>query len=94
MAEQFDSFLGFVLPFYYDKVHNGFIQLSWRSLAASLVATMAFTAWRYKKSSTSRNLPPGPPGFPLLGSVLELTTNDPWVTFTKWNKQYGRPIVS
>ena len=38
-------------------------------------------------------LPPGPRGLPLLGNLHQAPKGAPWLTFTKWIKQYGN-IVS
>lgn len=34
-------------------------------------------------------LPPGPKGYPLLGSALDIPSQRPWLTYTKWRKDYG-----
>lgn len=36
------------------------------------------------------SLPPGPRGLPLLGNVLDMPTQQGWLTFTKWAEKYGR----
>ncbi|KAG2158980.1 cytochrome P450 [Suillus bovinus] len=33
--------------------------------------------------------PPGPPGWPLIGNVLDMPNIKPWLTFTEWGKKYG-----
>ncbi|KAG1773897.1 cytochrome P450 [Suillus occidentalis] len=33
--------------------------------------------------------PPGPPGWPLIGNVLDMPNIRPWLTFTEWGKKYG-----
>jgi len=33
--------------------------------------------------------PPGPPGKPLIGNMLDYPSGQEWVTFDKWQKQYG-----
>ncbi|KAG1737315.1 cytochrome P450 [Suillus lakei] len=33
--------------------------------------------------------PPGPPGWPLIGNVLDMPHIKPWLTFTEWGKKYG-----
>jgi hypothetical protein len=34
-------------------------------------------------------LPPGPKGFPIIGSLLDMPTVDEWKTFYKWSKDFG-----
>ena len=34
--------------------------------------------------------PPGPPGLPIVGNVLDFDPLYAWTTFTKWKKTYGR----
>lgn len=33
--------------------------------------------------------PPGPPGWPLIGNILDMPNVRPWLTFTEWGKKYG-----
>ncbi|KAG1829895.1 hypothetical protein F4604DRAFT_1034977 [Suillus subluteus] len=33
--------------------------------------------------------PPGPPGWPLIGNVLDMPRIKPWLTFKEWGKKYG-----
>jgi hypothetical protein len=40
-------------------------------------------------TSPYRKLPPGPRGYPVIGNVLELRTQQ-WLKFTEWRKQYGQ----
>ncbi|KAF8271997.1 cytochrome P450 [Lactarius quietus] len=39
-------------------------------------------------TSPYRRLPPGPRGYPIIGNVLELRSQQ-WLKFTEWRKQYG-----
>ncbi|KAK7046001.1 hypothetical protein VNI00_006996 [Paramarasmius palmivorus] len=34
-------------------------------------------------------LPPGPPGLPLVGNVLDMPSGQEWLTFAEWGKKYG-----
>ncbi|PGH27644.1 hypothetical protein AJ80_00657 [Polytolypa hystricis UAMH7299] len=40
-----------------------------------------------------RSLPPGPQRLPLIGNLHQAPKDFPWLTFTKWIRQYG-PIIS
>ncbi|EIM81916.1 cytochrome P450 [Stereum hirsutum FP-91666 SS1] len=36
--------------------------------------------------------PPGPPGLPIIGNMLQLPTNKHWLQYDRWTKQYGDVI--
>jgi len=44
-------------------------------------------------SSPYRRLPPGPRGYPIIGNLLELRSEQ-WLKFARWRKQYGRFSLS
>ena len=42
----------------------------------------------YKTHRLRKLMPPGPPGLPLLGNVLQFR-DEQWLKFTEWKEQYG-----
>jgi hypothetical protein len=38
-------------------------------------------------------LPPGPPGWPIIGNVLDLPTREEWVTYGALKERYGESVL-
>ena len=37
--------------------------------------------------------PPGPPLWPIIGNLLDVPKNAPWIAYSKMSKKYGRHLV-
>ncbi|KAG8918529.1 hypothetical protein FRC01_001808, partial [Tulasnella sp. 417] len=57
----------------------------------ALGAVGLVTALLVKRWLTRKNLPhpPGPPGLPLLGNILDMPTSKFVLTYSKWGEKYG-----
>ncbi|KAF8076044.1 cytochrome P450 [Lyophyllum atratum] len=42
-----------------------------------------------RRSKRGLPLPPGPKGLPLIGNILDMPTEQEWLTFAKWGEQWG-----
>jgi len=42
--------------------------------------------WR---NSAGLLYPPGPPGYPVIGNILDIPKEAPWEQYVEWAKQYG-----
>ncbi|KAH7910744.1 cytochrome P450 [Hygrophoropsis aurantiaca] len=40
-------------------------------------------------AKSSAPVPPGPSGWPIIGNLLDMPTEDPWLSYSKWAKQHG-----
>ncbi|XP_055336541.1 cytochrome P450 2C15-like [Paramacrobiotus metropolitanus] len=56
-------------------------------------AVVLLLAVAYFRSSRHKNLPPGPPGLPFAGHILEFTKDPPFKKFMEWSKKYGDTIM-
>ena len=37
-------------------------------------------------------LPPGPKGYPLIGSLFDMPIDKPWLVYDEWRKTYGKTL--
>ncbi|KAI0052441.1 cytochrome P450 [Auriscalpium vulgare] len=64
--------------------------LRWLDCAALALALYVLRAWaRARRRAGRLPLPPGPPPLPVLGNLLDIPREKPWLTYTAWGKQYG-----
>ncbi|KAG2119058.1 cytochrome P450 [Suillus discolor] len=49
----------------------------------------AYLLMRVFKKKQPAPYPPGPPGLPLVGNVLDMPQAKPWLTFMEWGQKYG-----
>jgi hypothetical protein len=52
----------------------------------STALVLAIISYRYY--AFRRRLPPGPPGLPLIGNLLEMPKSHPWLTHTEMHNKY------
>ena len=38
-------------------------------------------------------LPPGPKGYPLIGSVFDMPIAKPWLVYDEWRRTYGKSLI-
>lgn len=55
---------------------------------ALLCALLVFAVLRNQKAR--RLLPPGPPGLPLIGNVLDVPKKEAWLTYQQWSRDYSK----
>ncbi|KAJ7155325.1 cytochrome P450 [Mycena filopes] len=62
-----------------------------RSLVASIVV-LFLTAVRLRKRRLAT--PPGPPGLPFIGNILDMPKRESWQVYLDWSKRYNSDILS
>lgn len=88
MATRVSSFL-LSAPLYVQE-RTGY---SWKTLALVLICSAICSASFIRNSKLKGSLPPGPPGLPFVGNLLQIPSDRAWLVFTEWKKQYGRYLI-
>ncbi|KAF8898066.1 cytochrome P450 [Gymnopilus junonius] len=57
-------------------------------LAAAAIGGLVFY-YALSSKKRSKHLPPGPRGLPIIGNVLQMPVEMPWMAFSEWGKTYG-----
>ncbi|KAG1747256.1 cytochrome P450 [Suillus paluster] len=74
------------------------VSLDYRIPALAVISVIAYnlvSSWSSKKRNPQGlPLPPGPKPLPLVGNVLGLKIDEPWVTYTQWGATYGGLVYS
>ena len=61
----------------------------WLILSAVIVVVFLFKAKQCRLTSAKLPLPPSPPGYPVIGNILDVPTRDMEAAFRDINAKYG-----
>ena len=70
------------------------------SYSYQILAALFFGIILFRRLKNSRNgnpkglpLPPGPKGYPLIGSLFDMPFDRPWLVYDEWCKTYGKSLI-
>ena len=66
----------------------------YQTLAALLFGCMLFRQLNKSRTHNPKGLPlpPGPKGYPLIGSLFDMPFEKPWLVYDEWFKTYGMSV--
>ncbi|KAL4062902.1 cytochrome P450 [Scleroderma citrinum] len=59
----------------------------------ALCVAFVLNTWRNRTARNGFPLPPGPRGLPLIGNLLDVNVDQPWLSYEYWGKYYGASLV-
>lgn len=59
-------------------------------LVSILALAVALPVLRYAARRRYSRFPPGPPGYPIIGNILDMPTSHEWRTFSQWSEEWGK----
>ena len=79
------------LIFKYEIMEWDIRILDFTVVVVSVFALIISTRQKRKENAqqSSRALPPGPKGLPIIGNLFDIPFKKEWITFTEWGKSYG-----
>ena len=65
-------------------------------VVALAIASFSFLSalYVYRKTRPSAVLPPGPPQAPILGNLLQMPKERPWLKYAQWTEEYGESYLA
>jgi hypothetical protein len=63
-------------------------------LALVLIAPFALVLLSSDRSRKRLPLPPGPPGLPIIGNLLDIPRSREWLKYAEWSRQYGKLAIN
>ncbi|KAG2093343.1 cytochrome P450 [Suillus discolor] len=60
----------------------------------ALVSVVVVQSLQKKRHTKKHPLPPGPPPLPVVGNVIGIDPDHPWLAYTRWGTEYGEIVYT